>query len=452
MAPLMVSVSGVRGTIGDSLHPELIVRYVQAFAQLVGPGTVVVGRDSRLSGEMVESLVSGALLASGCGVCRLGITTTPTCEVMVSQRKACGGIVITASHNPPEWNALKFLGSDGMFLRKAEVDQLASLLKKQAFPLAAWDAIPPAQNESRAFDFHLDRITSLPYLDICAIQRRQFRVVLDTNHGAAGPSARQLLEALGCSVIGLGLDPTGRFAHPCEPLPENLNALCEAVRRERADVGFAIDPDGDRLALVSEQGVAIGEEYTLAVAARCVLSKKKGPITLNLSTSKMAEDIAASFGCSTYRTAVGEINVSSAMKENGSVLGGEGNGGAIVPEVLYGRDAHVGMALCLAHLVECNTTVSGLRNQIPRYTMRKEKIELGKVDPQKAMERIESRMPAGNMNRVDGLRISWNDAWIHVRKSNTEPIFRIILEASSPQKAEELSRMAREAIEGKQEN
>ena len=448
MSPLMVSVSGVRGTIGDALRPGLIVRYVQAFAKLIGRGTVVLGRDSRLSGEMIEHLVTGTLLASGCGVRRLGIATTPTSEVMVTHTKACGGIIITASHNPPQWNALKFLGKDGMFLRKAQVEQLDSLLTNESFSLAAWDEIPGVQDETGAFDEHLRRILALPYLDLSAIRKRRFHVALDTTHGAAGPSARKLLEALGCQVTGLGFEPTGRFAHPCEPVPENLTGLGETVLRENADVGFAIDPDGDRLALVSEQGAAIGEEYTLAIAARCVLSKKKGPITLNLSTSRMAQDVAASFGCETFRTAVGEINVSSAMKENGSVLGGEGNGGAMVPEVLYGRDAHVGMALCLQHLCERKTTISDLVAQLPRYVMRKEKIELGRIDPAKAMTDIESRMPKGDVDRVDGLRIAWSDSWIHVRKSNTEPIFRIMIEAADSQKAENLSRQVRQAISG----
>jgi phosphomannomutase len=312
--------------------------------------------------------------------------------------------------------------------------------------LAAWDNVALSEVNTTALTFHKDKILSLPYLDTKAIVQRSFKVVLDCNHGVAGVMGRTFLEALGCTVIALGETPDGKFEHPCEPVPANLGALCEAVKREGADIGFAIDPDGDRVAIVSEQGKAIGEEYTLAIGTACILKRKNGPITLNLSSSRMSEDIAASHGCRCYRTAVGEINVASAMKHNRSVVGGEGNGGVMIPEVHYCRDAFGGMALCLQFLVDQKTSISQAIAKLPKYFMRKETAPIGNLDADELLKNLSQKFKEATADWQDGLHLSWPDGWLHVRKSNTERILRIIGEAKTEERIAELIASARALI------
>jgi len=447
MSNLMASVSGIRGIIGESFTPDVIIDYVHAYIKIVGKGTIFVGRDSRVSGEMVEHLVAGTLLSLGCKVVRLGIAATPTVEIMTAQNKASGGIIITASHNPPQWNALKFIDGNGQFLEKPLVAKLIEYFDKgHREPLAPWDSIALSEVNNTAGALHKDRILSLPFLDLKAIRQRRFKVVLDCNHGVAGVMGRAFLEELGCAVTALGEAPDGKFEHPCEPIPAHLNSLCEAVKRECADVGFAVDPDGDRVAIVSEQGIAIGEEYTLAIGTSCILTRKKGPITLNLSSSRMAEDIAQAHGCRCYRTAVGEINVASAMKRNGSVVGGEGNGGVMIPEVHYCRDALGGMALCLQFLADRNATISQAIAELPSYCMRKETVPIGNLDADELLKNVSNTFKDAAADRQDGLHLSWPDSWLHVRKSNTERILRIIGEGKTEERIDRLIAAVRALI------
>jgi phosphomannomutase len=443
----MVSVSGIRGIVGETFTPEVIIGYVHAYVKVVGKGSIFIGRDSRVTGEMVESLVAGTLLAAGCRVVRLGIVPTPTVEIMVANNDAAGGIMISASHNPPQWNALKFINNHGQFLEKADVDDVANYFAGAArVPPAPWDQVSTSHFESSAVSVHKDKILSLPFIDIKAIRNRSFKVVLDSNHGVAGVLGRSLLEDLGCEVVALGEAQDGRFEHPCEPVPENLGMLCRTVQREKADIGFAVDPDGDRVAIVSEQGNAIGEEFTLAIGTECILSRKKGPVTLNLSSSRMAEDIARSHGCPCFRTPVGEINVASAMRRNGSVVGGEGNGGVMIPEVHCCRDAFGGMALCLQFLVDRNSSVSRAIAGLPSFIMRKEKVEIGTIDAGGLLERVLEKFSDAKTDRQDGLHFSWPDKWIHVRKSNTEPILRIIAEGKTADQVSQLISSVRSLI------
>lgn len=447
MSKLMVSVSGIRGIIGETLTPDIIVKYTTAFVRLVGPGPIIVARDSRTTGEMVESLVTGMLLSHGCKVIKLGIVPTPTAEIKTLSSDANGGIIITASHNPSPWNALKLINRNGMFLQKPEVEKLKELSNDCTnHTYVSWDKVTTLATDTSAMDLHGQKILSLPFIDLEAIKKKHFTVVLDSNHGAGGILGRKLLEQLECKVITLGEEPNGHFIHSCEPIPENLDSLSAKVKEIGADIGFALDPDGDRVAVVSEQGVAIGEEYTLAIATQCMLSRKKGPVTINLSTSRMAEDIAAQYNVPCYRTPVGEINVSSAMKNNGSVIGGEGNGGAMIPEVFYGRDAYGSMILVLQYLTDTNEPISQAINHFPSYVMRKEKIDLVHLDAEAALRTIENEIQGDNTNKDDGLRISWCNSWTHIRKSNTEPILRIITEAQTEKEVEEISQKIKKII------
>jgi phosphomannomutase len=449
MSKLMVSVSGIRGIVGETFTPDVIIGFTHAFVKIVGKGTVYVGRDPRGSGEMVEDLVVGTLLSIGCKVIKLGIVPTPTVEIMVANHDSAGGIIITASHNPPQWNALKFINKQGMFLEKPLVNELSQYFDSGTrIPPVAWEQVFVSHFDNTAVTFHKNRILSLPFIDVPALQKRRFKVVLDCNHGVAAVMGRSFLQDLGCDVVTLGEAPDGKFEHPCEPIPENLGALCQSVVREKADIGFAIDPDGDRVAIVSEQGKAIGEEYTLAIGTQCILSRKKGPITLNLSTSRMAEDVAKSYGCQCFRTAVGEINVSSEMKRNGSVVGGEGNGGVMIPEVQCCRDAFGGMALCLQFLVDRKESISTAMTSLPAFIMRKETVPLGTMNADELLEKVLAKFSDATVDKQDGLHFSWPDSWIHVRKSNTEPILRIIAEGKTKERITELIASVRGLIPG----
>jgi len=440
MSKLMVSVSGVRGIVGQSLTPQVIVEYSCAFAKLCRGPNILVARDSRTTGEMVENLVVGALLAMGCRVTKLGKLPTPSTEIMVNSLQADGGVVITASHNPAQWNALKFLDHNGMFLGQEEVDRLLQVLQKREWRFPAWEKMQSTDESSDGVKTHLDRITSLSFLDCQKIQKRKFKGVLDCNHGVGGELGKKLLDQLGCHIIPMALEPTGLFAHGCEPISRNLKDVFNRVKQEKADIGFAVDPDGDRVAIIDETGKAIGEEYTLAIATQFLLERKKGNIAMNLSTSKMAETIAQSFGCSCFRTPVGEINVSLQMKKSGCVIGGEGNGGVMLPEVVLGRDAFVGITLCLNHLLCKEKTVSQIVGTLPQYHMRKDQLSLENVDGERILEKLEEELPPGKRDKQDGLRIDWDDAWVHVRKSNTEPILRLIIESETEHRLQEISK------------
>ena len=443
---LMASVSGVRGIVGDSLTPEVITKYVHAFAQQLTGQKVVVGGDPRTSQRFIRPLVKSVLMASGVDVVDIGITPTPTVELAVEQLGAAGAIAITASHNPVQWNGLKFIGPDGMFLPEKEVVEMFKRAESRKKFYANWKEIGNEEYYDRAIDDHLEKIYQLPYINVEQIRARKFKVAVDTVNGAGGLIIPKMLEHFGCEVIGLNLEPSGVFAHTPEPVPQNLIDLAKAVKENKADLGIAVDPDVDRLALIGNDGNPLGEEYTLALAVKFVLSKKLGHVVVNLSTSRAIDDIAKYYNCLLFKTKVGEINVAQKMKEVGAVIGGEGNGGVILPEVHLGRDAPVGVALILQFLAEFEGSIAELKQTLPQYYILKDKAPLGDVDPDRVIEHFAEKYHDQQLDFTDGLRIDRPDSWIHLRKSNTEPIMRIIVEARTPDIAWRILQEVKEEI------
>lgn len=446
MSRLMVSISGVRGEIGSTLSPQTIEKYVMAFATYLNGGRVVVGRDSRVSGPFINDIVKGCLAASGCEVIDIGIVSTPTVELEIEYHKAAGGIAITASHNPIQWNGLKFMGSDGRFLNPDQAAKVYALADEGAFVLQPWDKLGRVKSDDGANQRHIDAVLNLSYVDVEALRKRRFKVVVDTVNGAGGLIIPQLLEALGCEVITINEEANGRFAHTPEPLPENLTQLSEAVKKHKADVGFAVDPDVDRCAIVDNYGQPIGEEYTLAIAAQLVFSKKMGRMVVNMSTSRASEDIAKYFNCMFVRSKVGEINVAEKMKEIDAIIGGEGNGGVILPELHMGRDAPVAVALTLQALLEHGGTMAELKASLPQYEMAKLKVNIAGMDPDKVLKAMAEKYQDQDPDLLDGVKIDFPDRWVHLRKSNTEPIVRVIAEAPTAEQARELAERFLEEI------
>jgi phosphomannomutase len=439
MSKLMISVSGVRGIFGESLTTEIAQKYASHFGIFCNRGKIIVGRDSRTSGLEMFRAVSTGLMSVGCNVVDLGIVSTPTVLLAVEESDAKGGISITASHNPAEWNAMKFVGENGMFLFPQEAEKFIDSINK-SIELAGIDEMGKLTQDTEATNRHIKKILNISYLDIEKIQSKKFRVVIDSVNGAGGLISPRLLRDLGCEVIELNNEPTGIFAHTPEPLNKNLKQLEDAVADHKTDIGFATDPDVDRLAIVSEKGKCIGEELSLLLSEKFILSKVKGDIITNLSSSMASEDIAKEFGVKVHRTKVGEINVGKKMKEINSPVGGEGNGGIICPEVHYTRDAPAGMALILDYLAESGKTVSELASKIPKYYFAKDKIQ---VDPDK-LDEIMNNVPKifidYKLNKTDGIKILGDKFWIHIRKSGTEPIIRVYVESDSPKKSQELCR------------
>ncbi len=442
--PLMVSVSGVRGVVGESLTPETVVKYARAFAEYTSRGAIVIGRDGRISGKLFGNIVSSTLLAAGCDVVALGIAATPTISIAVEQLRAAGGISITASHNPIEWNGLKFIGPSGMFLDADENRVLWSLAEKPGTPYAAWDRPGKHGSDDSFAERHIDAVLRLPLFEPERIRAKGMRVVVDCINAAGGLTIPRLLRRLGCTVIELNCDCSGVFSRAPEPVPENLSELCKRVVAERADFGIAVDPDVDRLALVDETGRPFGEEYTVTAAVQFVLEKagsRGATVVVNLSTTRAVDDVAKKHGAEVLRTPVGEINVAKKMKETGALIGGEGSGGVILPAVHYARDAVAGTALILQMLADSGVSMSGLRDSLPQYSMAKSRIALGQRDPDAVLKAFARDHAAnGNVNNEDGIRLTFDTSWVHLRKSNTEPIVRIIAEAPTPQRAEELAR------------
>ena len=454
---LMVGVSGVRGIVGKDLTPEVVARWARAFGSWAlehgkretGKGKrnfIVVGRDARTSGPAFAAAVTAGLTSVGCDVIDVGLVPTPTVQLAVEHHHAGGGIAITASHNPIEWNALKFVGSDGIFLDGAEGKRVAELVARQAGNGNRETGKVTA--DPSAVERHLDGVLRLPALPVEAIRARRFTVALDAVRGAGGPPMRALLERLGCRVTGINLETDGRFPRAPEPIPENLGDLAALVRRSGADVGIAVDPDVDRLAIVDETGAAIGEDYTLAFAIRAVLGGKgetgngKRVVVCNLSTSLVVEDAAREFGADVVRTPVGEVHVARAILRLAAVIGGEGNGGVMYPALHAGRDAPVAAALLLALLARDGRRVSELVAAAPRYVILKGKAERGTRNAEQGLDDVyaalRKRFPEGNVDTQDGLRLAWRDRWLHVRPSNTEPIVRLIAEAPTGTAARDL--------------
>jgi phosphomannomutase len=436
----MRSVSGIRGIVGPDFNPLVIAKYVNAFVQLTSARRVVVGRDTRPTGAMVERAVAAALQASGAEAVMLGVATTPTVEMEVTRHKADAGIIVTASHNPLEWNALKFLDREGIFLDETVVKRLFELVDGESFTWRDHAGVAGISGEEGADAAHIAATLALPYVDVEAIRRRRFRVAYDAVNGAGSLIVPRLLKELGCDVFAIHVTPDGIFPHGAEPTPENLADLGRAVRENRCDVGFATDPDADRCALVDERGEPAGEEYTLALAVDLLLRRKKGPVTVNLSTSRMSADIAARHGVPFARAKVGEINVTMEMKKNGSVIGGEGNGGVILPDLHYGRDGILAVALVLQALAEGDLPLSARLAALPAYHIDKRKFALGAVSLPEVYARLENGFMGAEIDRRDGLWFGWEDrkSWVHVRPSNTEPVIRAIAEAPTAGEAARL--------------
>lgn len=439
---LMISVAGIRGVVGESLTPEAVARYAAAFGTFLGRGKVVLGRDSRPSGQMLAMAAEAGLRAAGCDVVRLGIVPTPTVQLMAKLLKARGGIAVTASHNPPQWNALKFIGRGGEFLDKGTGREFLSLHDEGRIEHAPFDKIGEASDHAAAVTEHLDRIMALPFIPVAKIRKKKFKVAVDTCHGAGGPIFKELLDRLGCKVVSIHHEPTGLFSRPIEPLARNLSELEAAVKKNKADAGFATDADVDRLSIVTEQGKAIGEECTLALAAMHRLSKKRGLLVTNLSTSRMAEDIAEKLKGKVLRTAVGEANVVAAMKKHRAVLGGEGNGGVILPELQYARDASAAMALILGMMAESDQQLSKLASRLPSYHMVKETYPC--QTPAVAVKKVAVYFHDRPQDHSDGVKVFFDDGWLHVRGSGTEPIVRAIAESTDSKRAYLLAKKAGE--------
>jgi phosphomannomutase len=424
---LIVSVSGIRGVVGRGLTAEAVARFAAAYGGTVGPKTVLVSRDGRPSGDMLRHAVIAGLLGAGCSVEDIGITPTPTCGFAVRALGAAGAIQITASHNPAPWNGLKMFGTDGAVLPADRGAEVRGLYESGDFPRAAWDGIGTSRVPPDVLGEHRQAVLDL--VSVSRIASQRFRVFLDANAGAGGPLGVQLLTDLGCEVVQHECEPTGRFAHEPEPTPAHLTDVAPWVKQSGSAVGFVLDPDADRLALIDEHGVCVSEEATLALAVQYRLNQETGPVVLNLSTSRMAEDVARAAGCACVRTAVGEANVVARMRAEGAVIGGEGNGGVIDPRVGWVRDPFVGMAFILNLMAETGRAFSELVAALPRYSMLKTKFEVPRAKLAAAFDAIERRWPDVRVNRDDGLRLDGADWWLHVRASNTEPVVRVIAEA-----------------------
>jgi len=447
---LIKSISGIRGTIGgkqdDNLNPTNIVKFVSAYAKFVKEDNkennkVIVGCDARLSGRMVSRLVIGTLLSMGIDVVDIGLATTPTVEIAVIESKANGGIVISASHNPENWNALKLLNREGEFLSSRSGKELMQIVKDNDLEYSNVDDLGELEVDETWTKKHIEKILALPLVDSQAVKNANFKIAIDGINSVGGIAVPKLLEALGVKeVYEINCDPTGRFAHNAEPLAKNLTEICRAVRDEGADIGFAVDPDVDRLAVIDENGIMFSEEYTLVVVSDYILQNKKGNTVSNLSSSQALRDITVDAGGEYFSSAVGEVNVVTKMKEVGAVIGGEGNGGIIYPDLHYGRDALIGIALILTYLAKTGKKYSEVLKKYPEYYIAKNKIELTpSVDVDKILEMIKDKYSNKKINTIDGARIDFGQEWIHLRKSNTEPIIRIYAESTSPKKAEALS-------------
>ena len=448
---LIKSISGIRGTIGgepgDNLTPSDIVRFTAAYATFIknqskeGKTRIVVGRDARISGEMVHRILTGTLIAMGCDVTDIGMATTPTTEIAVTRESAQGGIIITASHNPRQWNALKLLNHKGEFLNAAEGAEILALAEGGAFTFPPVDNLGKITQKQFLHD-HIQSVLSLELVDADAIAAANFRVAVDCVNSVGGIAIPELLYALGVKeIFKLHCAPHGNFSHNPEPLPQHLTELSSLTRSSKATVGFAVDPDVDRLAIYCEDGEPFGEEYTLVAMADYVLQYTPGNTVSNLSSSRALRDVTLARGGSYHTAAVGEVNVVEKMKEVGAVIGGEGNGGVIYPASHYGRDALVGIALFLTYLARTGKTPSQLRKEYPSYFMAKQKVELTPdIDTDAILQQMKERFSDQQVTDIDGVKIDFPDKWVHLRKSNTEPIIRIYSEAASADAAEKIGK------------
>jgi len=447
---LIKSISGIRGTIGgktgDNLTPVDVVKFAAAFGTWVKAGQenarVVIGRDARLSGEMVSALVTSTLQGLGIDVVDLGLSTTPTVEIAVPLEKAAGGIILTASHNPGQWNALKLLNAKGEFISGKDGEEVLRLAENEAFEFAPVSKLGKYERRDDYLQKHIDQILKLPLVDVAAVRNKGFNVVVDAVNSSGGLAVPMLLRAMGVSVKELYCEPTGHFPHNPEPLPENLTDICREIKKGKYDLGIVVDPDVDRLALISEDGTPFGEEYTLVAVADYVLKATGGGNTVsNLSSTRALRDVTEKAGGKYFAAAVGEVNVVNQMKANNAVIGGEGNGGIIYPDLHFGRDALVGIALFLTHLAKSDISVSRMRASYPNYVISKNKIELtADINVDRVLESVKKKYKNQPINTEDGVKIEFDKEWVHLRKSNTEPIIRIYSESDLEAKAENLAK------------
>ena len=456
---LIKSISGIRGTIGgmmgDNLTPLDVVKFTTAYTRLIAsrnPGkklVIVVGRDARISGEMVSNLVEGTLLACGADVINVGLCTTPGTEMAVITNKADGGIIITASHNPRQWNALKLLNASGEFLTDVEGKKVLAMAEEEGYAYPEIDGIGHILSREEFNSTHIKQVLAMKAVDVELVRKRHFKVVVDAVNSVGGIVIPRLLRELGCEVVELNCEPNGEFAHNPEPLPQNLTEISKVIVREKADLGIVVDPDVDRLAFVSEDGSMFVEEYTLVAVADYILSLEKGNTVSNLSSSRALRDVTLKHGGEYNAAAVGEVNVVAKMKETGAIIGGEGNGGVIYPELHYGRDALVGSALFLTYLAKKGMTMTELRKTYPAYYASKNKIQLRPaIDVDKVLKTVKERYSGEQVNDIDGVKIDFAENWVHLRKSNTEPIIRVYTEAKSMEEADALAqRFIREVEE-----
>jgi phosphomannomutase len=434
---LKASISGIRGIVGESLTPDVIVKYVSAYSQMMPAGPILLGRDSRPSGDVLCNFVAYLLNCLGREVIEIGIVPTPTVLFCVKEKGYAGGIVITASHNPIEWNALKLVNSKGKFLSPAEFAKLSELVEQGKFDYAVWNKLGKSEKMHDMALLHLEKV--LNFVDVEKIKAKNFKVVIDTVNGAGGPIGAKLLRTLGCEVIEINTETTGYFAHPPEPTPVNLTQLSEKMKECSADVGFALDPDADRLVLAGSDGEILSEEYTLALCADHYLSsKEKTDLVINLSSSRLCDDVAAKHGVKVLRVPTGEIHVTESLEQTGAKLGGEGNGGVILPQINKCRDTLVGMALILEYLANNGKKIEDCAKEIGNYSFIKTKFQVTDIDLTKTEALLKEKFPDGKLNNSDGLRLDFDDSWVLIRKSNTEPIVRVFAEAKSEQRALEL--------------
>ncbi len=449
---LIKSISGIRGTIGgkigDNLTPIDLVKFASAYATWVksqGGKKIVIGRDARISGEMVQNIVEGAVMAIGIDIIAIDLATTPTVELAVVHYNADGGIILTASHNPKQWNALKLLDKNGEFLNAEQGAVVLETAQNDSYVFVDIDNIGKVVERSSYDERHIQEVLDLKMVDLEAVKKAKFKVVVDAVNSVGGVVIPQLLRAMGAEVVELYCTPNGEFPHNPEPLKEHLGDIMELVKKEKADLGVVVDPDVDRLVLISETGEMFGEEYTLVAIADYILSKTKGSTVSNLSSSRALKDITERHGCTYTTAAVGEVNVVAKMKETNAVFGGEGNGGVIYPESHYGRDALVGVALVLSYLALSGKTMSQLRASYPHYEMSKNKIALdASVDVEALLDAVKKQYASEEITDIDGVKIDFEEGWVHLRKSNTEPIVRVYSEHKTVEKAE---KMAQEVID-----
>lgn len=459
---LIKSISGIRGTIGsrpgEGLSPLDIVKFTAAYATFIRKNTtktsntIVVGRDARLSGMMVNNIVVGTLISMGFDVVNIGLATTPTTEIAVVEEGACGGIILTASHNPKQWNALKLLNELGEFLNDAQGKEVLRIAEAEEYEFAEVDNLGHEFTNNTYTRRHIEKVLALDLVDVNAIKKANFTVAVDAVNSVGGIVIPQLLRALGVkNVIELNCEPNGKFAHTPEPIPENLTGISNLLKGGVADVGFVVDPDVDRLAIVMENGEMFVEEYTLVAVADYILSKTPGATVSNLSSSRALRDITVAHGCSYSASAVGEVNVVTKMKETSAVIGGEGNGGVIYPAAHYGRDALVGVALFLTLLAKSGKKVSELKKQYPAYAIAKNKVELTpEVNVDAILKAIKTKYASEKITDIDGVKIDFKDSWVHLRKSNTEPIIRIYSEAKTLEEAQALGESIKNVIINKE--